>query len=121
MSYQVGVACFATMAGAGSATCSQFTPITSLVENGAVIRTVSCSSADPTTGVLNLQISSTPVDGSPSTITHASQPVTFADCLWPHYVNGGLQVFAVLLGIVVTVKAWGYLQVFLDSHAKGNE
>lgn len=121
MSYQVGVACFATLAGAGSATCSQYTPVTALVEHGAVIRTVSCASADPTTGGLNLQITSTPVDGSPGVTAFVSQPIAFADCLWPQYVSGGLQVFAALLGVVVTVKAWGYLQNYLESQARGNE
>lgn len=116
MSYQVGVACYATAADAGAAACAQYTPVTTMVENGAVIRTVSCSTADSTTGALKLQITSTPVDGSPSTTVFVSHPIAFADCMWPKFAEAGVVVFGMLLGIYCTVKAWNYVLDYLDSY-----
>lgn len=100
MSYQVGAACYATLVDAGAAACAQYAPVSTLVHDGAVIRTVSCSSADPTTGALNLHISSTPADGSDATteIT-VQQAITFSDCQQFAWVDAAEVIFASGLGL----------------------
>jgi hypothetical protein len=99
MSYQVGAACYATVVDAGAAACAQYQPVSTLVQDGAVIRTVSCSSADPTTGALNLNISSTPVGGSPGTSATVQQAITFPDCQQFAYVQAAQVIFGSLLGL----------------------
>lgn len=100
MSFQVGAACFATVVDAGAAACAQYQPVSSLVQDGAVIRTVSCSSADITTGALNLTVSSTPVDGSTgATAITVQQAITFPDCQQAVYVQAAQVIFGACLGL----------------------
>jgi hypothetical protein len=97
MSYQVGSACFATVVEAGGAACAAFAPVSTLVSNGTVLRTVSCSSADLSTGALNLQITSTPVDGSATTTATISQVISYPDCKQADYVAAGEVILGALL------------------------
>lgn len=99
MSFQVGAACFATVVDAGAAACAQFQPVSTLVQDGAVIRTVSCSSADPMTGALNLNISSTLVDGSATSAVAVQQSITFSSCQHAIYVQAASVVFGSVLGL----------------------
>ncbi|MDK6078350.1 hypothetical protein [Massilia varians] len=100
MSYQVGAACYATVVDAGAAACAQYAPVSSLVQDGAVIRTVSCSSADPTSGALFLHISSTPSDGlGQTTSVTVKQSISFPDCQQSAYVQAAQVVFGACLGL----------------------
>ena len=103
MSFQVGAVCFATVVDAGAAACAQYQPVSTLVQDGAVIRTVSCSSADPVTGALNLTISSTPVDGSQGAVGTVQQAISFSDCQQAAYVQAASVIFASALGVWVVV------------------
>lgn len=99
MSFQVGAACFATVVDAGAAACAQYQPVSTLVQDGAVLRTVSCSSADPSTGALNLNITSTPVDGSASSSAIVQQAISFSDCQEAAYVQAASIYFGAALGL----------------------
>jgi hypothetical protein len=67
MSLQVGASCYASAADAGRAACSQFSPMLHVGETTA--RTISCTSADATSGALNLKIVSTDLASSAVTVT----------------------------------------------------
>lgn len=99
MSYQVGAACYATLVDAGTAACAAYAPVSQLVQDGAVIRTVSCTSADPLTGALNLHISSSPIDGSTATSASVQQAITFPDCQQFAWVEAAEVLFAACLGL----------------------
>lgn len=103
MSYQVGAACYATLVDAGTAACAAYAPVSQLVQDGAVIRTVSCSGADASTGALNLTITSTPVDGSASSSAVVQQAITYSDCQQFAWVQAGETVIAALLGLVLVI------------------
>lgn len=103
MSLQVGLSCYATPVDAGVAACSAFAPLSGLVTNGAVLRTVSCVSADQATGALNLQITSTPVDGSAGTVAYVSQSVSYPQCNQADYVAAGEIVFGAFLALWCSV------------------
>jgi len=109
MSYQVGAACYATVVDAGGAACAAYAPVSTLVHDGAAVRTVSCTSADPSSGALNLQISTTPVDGSPGTVSTVSQPIAFPPCTQADYVLAAETIVAALLAAWVVV--WGVNEV----------
>lgn len=99
MSYQVGAACYATLVDAGTAACAAYAPVSQLVQDGAVIRTVSCSGADLSTGALNLTITSSPVDGSPATTAFVQQAITYPDCQQFAWVDAAETVFGACLGL----------------------
>lgn len=99
MSYQVGAACYATIVDAGGAACAQYAPVSGVVENGAVVRTVSCTSVDLTTGALNLQITSTPVDGSPSSTRTVAQSISYPPCIYSDYVQAAEVIFGSVLAV----------------------
>lgn len=99
MSYQVGAACYATLVDAGTAACAAYAPVSQLVQDGAVIRTVSCSGADATTGALNLSITSTPVDSGPGSTVIVQQAITYSDCQQFAYVDAAKVIFASALGL----------------------
>lgn len=99
MSYQVGAACYATLVDAGTAACAAYAPVSQLVQDGAVIRTVSCSGADSSTGALNLTITSSPVDGSPSSSAVVQQSITYPDCQQFAWVEAAEVIFASGLGL----------------------
>jgi hypothetical protein len=101
MSYQVGAACYGTLVDAGIAACAQYSPVSTLVQDGAVIRTVSCSGADPSTGALNLTITSTPVDGSLGTSATVQQAITYSECQQFAYIEAAEVVFGAVLGLWV--------------------
>lgn len=103
MSYQVGAACYATLVDAGTAACAAYAPVSQLVQDGAVIRTVSCSGADAVTGALNLNITSTPVDGGTASTTAVQQAITYPDCQQFAYVDAAKVVFASGLGLWVVI------------------
>ncbi len=114
MSYQVGAACFATVVEAGGAACAAYAPVSTLVENGAVVRTVSCTSADQTTGALRLQITSTAVDGSPGTSTIVSQLISYPDCREGDYVAAAEILVGATLACWATVWGLNAIRNFLD-------
>lgn len=99
MSYQVGAACYATRVDAGAATCAAYAPVSQLVQDGAVIRTVSCSGADSSTGALNLTITSTPVSGGLPSVAVVQQAITFPDCQQFAWVDAAEVIFAACLGL----------------------
>lgn len=103
MSYQVGSACYATLVDAGGAACSAYSPVSGLVENGAKLRTVSCTSSDASTGALNLQITTTAVDGSGSTTATVSQLISFPTCSQGDYLAAGEMIFGAILAVWAAV------------------
>jgi len=109
MSYQVGGACYATTVEAGAAACAAYAPVSTLVEDGAVIRTVSCLSADTSSGSLNLQVSSTPISGGASSTSTVQQQIAFPECRQQDYVVAGEVVFAAILA--AWVGCWGLWKI----------
>lgn len=106
MSLQVGLACYATPAQAGGAACSNFTPVTTLVADGTILRTVSCGSADPDSGALNLTVTSSPVAGGSSSAVVVQQVLEYPDCQYAAYADAWKVVFGAVLGLVVMVYVW---------------
>lgn len=107
MSYQVGPVCFSSVGAAGGAACASFVPVTTLVMDGTVIRTVSCASSDLQTGALNLQISSKPVDGGTESIAYVSQTVAFPNCMHDAYYKAFMSISgAVISAFVICWCLW---------------
>ncbi len=116
MSYQVGSACFSNPVQAGRAACAAFTPLSSLVLGGTVLRTVSCTSADSSSGHLNLQITSTTLDGSSSTTSIIAQSVSYSDCKQSDYVAAGESIFGAVLAAWAICYAPYVIMRFLNSY-----
>lgn len=114
MSYQVGAACYATVVEAGGAACAAYAPVSTLVLDGAAVRTVSCTSADPSTGALKLQISTTPVDGSAGTSTVVSQSIAFPECTQGDYVAAAEIIFGAVLAAWALVWGLNAVRRYLD-------
>ena len=114
MSYQVGAACYATVVEAGGAACAAYAPVSTLVLDGAAVRTVSCTSADLTTGALLLHISTSPIDGSVGTSTVISQSVAFPNCIQGDYVAAAEAVFGALLAGWALVWGMNAVRRYLD-------
>lgn len=114
MSYQVGVACYATIVDAGSAACAAYAPVSMLVQGGAAVRTVSCTSADPITGALNLQISTSPVDGSGITSALISHPIAFPECIQGDYFAAGEVIFSAVLAGWALIWGVNAVRSYLD-------
>lgn len=114
MSYQVGAACYATVVDAGSAACAAYAPVSTLIQDGTVVRTVSCFSADASTGALNFQISSTPVDGSASTIATVSQAISFPVCSQGDYVAAAEVVAAAMLAAWAAAYGLNAIRRYID-------
>ena len=109
MAFQVGASCYATAVDAGSAACASYGQVSHLVADGGIVRTVSCTAVDPSSGALSMQIVSTPVDGSPSTTAYVSQLVAFPACIQTDYVAAFEVIFGALLALAVMV--WGPVQI----------
>ena len=109
MSYQVGAFCFATAADAGAAACARFEPVTSIVDSGATVRSVSCESFDISTGALNLEITSSPVAGGSSTYSTISQQIAFAPCQESVYLDAAEAISGLVLAAYFS--AWGMLKI----------
>lgn len=114
MSYQVGAACYATVVDAGVAACAAYAPISTLVSNGAVIRTISCTSADAVTGALKLQITSTPVSGGASTIAQVKQVISYSPCVQSDYVAAAELIFAAILSVWAALYGVNAIRRYLD-------
>lgn len=114
MSYQVGAACYATVVDAGVAACAAYAPISNLVSNGAVIRTISCTSADAVTGALNLRVTSTPISGGASTVTQVKQVISYSPCVQGDYVAAGELIFASVLTVWAAAYGVNAIRRYLD-------
>lgn len=114
MSYQVGAACYATVVDAGGAACAAYAPVSTLVSNGAILRTVSCTSADSTTGALNLQITSTPVDGSATTTAIISQVISYSHCTQADYVAASELIVGALLAVWASLYGLNEIRKYLN-------
>lgn len=114
MSFQVGFACYADLASAGAAACSQFTPVTSVTGGvGGAVYNASCQSSD-SSGVLTLKIITSPNNGdAPFYTNNTIQPV-YNNCMWPDYVDAGLTIFVALLSVFFA--AWGVYQLYSMLH-----
>lgn len=118
MSYQVGLSCYATLVHAGGAACAAYTPVSTLVADGSILRTVSCQSADSSSGALNLTILSTPVDGSPATSSTVAQVLTYPSCTHGDYVAAVQVIIGAALAAWVLVWSVNAIRNFLD-HQRG--
>jgi hypothetical protein len=97
MSLQVGASCYASAADAGRAACSQFSPMLHVGETTA--RTISCTSADATSGALNLKIVSTDLASSAVTVTTTQQLQDYPPCVIQDYVDSLEVVAAAVLAV----------------------
>jgi hypothetical protein len=134
MSYQVGKACYASKADAGSAACVAFSPVTTIVPgvhlpetvcdlhgctttytvSPTYIRTVSCQNADQN-GALNLSVIATEVNSSvPFQSSTVSQVISFPACEQQDYVFAAQSIFGALLVVWVSVYCLNYIRKFLD-------
>lgn len=108
MSLQVGMSCYSTAAQAGRAACSQYQPLSTI--NGNILKTVSCSSADTSTGALHLDIVTTDTSTSSVSSVQVSQQITFSDCVNQDYIDAAAIIFPALLAVyVVWICGWKML------------
>ena len=109
MSYQVGAFCYASLADAGSAACASFAPVTSIVNGGASITTVSCQSSTDA-GALNLMIVTNPTDGSSGMSVRAvTQYIVYQPCQEAKYWDAGFTVGGYVLALLcVCVPLWRF-------------
>ena len=109
MSYQVGAFCYASLADAGSAACASFAPVTSIVNGGASITTISCQSATDA-GALNLMSVTNPTDGSSGMSVRAvTQYVAYQPCQEAKYWEAGFTIVGAVLGLVcISVPLWRF-------------
>lgn len=120
MSYQVGPVCYSTVVHAGGAACAAFNPVTTLTNDGTVVRTVSCSGVDQDTGALLLLVSSKAVDNSTETSTTMTQTVAFADCQYPAFVKAGMAISGALLSAVVIAWCWWKVADFINNTGRAD-
>ena len=114
MSYQVGFACYADLASAGAAACSQFQPVTSVTGGtGGAVLNATCQSSD-SSGVLTLKIITSPINGDTPFYTNNTISPVYNNCTWPEYVDAGLTIFVALLGVYFA--AWGVYQLYNMLH-----
>ena len=114
MSYQVGLACYADLSSASSATCSQFSPVTSVTggSGGAVVQ-ASCSSANDF-GVLTLKIVSSPINGDAPSVSYNTITPVYHPCQYSEYMDA-----VIAIGVAVAcvwAACWGVYQLYKMMH-----
>lgn len=119
MSYQVGAACYTTPGYAGGAACAAFTPVTSFIQDGSAVRTVSCLSADSQSGALNLQISTKPVDG-PEVIAYVSQSFAFPECNNNYLIKSSFAMVGLAITTFMLVYVFWKFSSYL-SHGRADD
>lgn len=101
MSYQVGLFCYSNLSEAGQAACVSFSPVSSMIDSGKYLRTISCQSASPITGALQLRVITTPLDGSGMTSTSTvEQSIAFPECQYQKYVDASEIIVGALLACI---------------------
>jgi regulator of PEP synthase PpsR (kinase-PPPase family) len=100
MSLQVGSFCYADAVAAGRAACSQFQPVSHISDT--VASTLSCSSADATTGALNLSIVSTNLSTMVVTTSTTQQLQDYMSCVLGDYMDFFGTIFAALMLLYLT-------------------
>lgn len=101
MSYQVAGSCYGTVPDAGAAACAAFAPVTQVSD--AFVRTVSCGSAAVDSGALNLTVTTTPVDGQPSTVAIVQQQIAFPVCQQQDQIDAYLYLFGAALAAAAAI------------------
>ena len=108
MSLQVGNTCYLSPVDAGAAACSQFSPISTI--NSVSVKQVTCSSADATTGALNLFVTSTDLTTNVTTSQTVQQVLSFPPCIQTDYFDAFEVVFGAVLGLyVIWLCSWKLL------------
>jgi hypothetical protein len=97
VSLQVGSSCYASPADAGRAACSQFSPMLHVGDTTA--RTITCTSADASTGALNLKIVSTDLASSAVSVTTTQQLQDYPPCVQQDYIDSLEVVAGAFLGL----------------------
>lgn len=119
MSLQVGASCYATAVDAGRAACSQFQPLTSF--NTTHVKSVTCTSSNPTTGTLNLNIVTTEISSGASSSVAVIQTLTYPPCVQSDYMEAAGIIFAALMAAYIVwfcgVKILSYLGWSRGDHA----
>jgi hypothetical protein len=119
MSLQVGSACFANPVDAGAAACSAFLPVSAVSADGSQVRTVSCGSADPSTGALILNVATVgTTSGATSTSSTVSQLQAFPSCTQQDYVDAYQSIFLAVLGVLAVCLGPWWLHRILTTNAR---
>lgn len=101
MALQVGALCYASAIEAGRAACSQFNSVTTI--SGNEIKTVTCSSADPMTGALQLSIATTNTNTQNTTTQIVAQPLNYPPCIVQDYIDA---IGVIISGLLVVFIVW---------------
>ncbi len=107
MSYQVGLSCYATVPDAGQAACASFVPVSSI--NGDVLTSITCESADSSSGALNLHVVLTSLSSGGSSFSTVQEIPAFPSCVNGDYLAASEQITGALLSFSVVV--WGAWKV----------
>ena len=112
MSLQVGTSCYATAVDAGRAACSQFEPVSTI--SGSIVKTVSCSSSDPSTGALILDINSIDSSTNAASSVQVTQNISFPPCVQQDYIDAAEVIAGSLLAFWVVGYAGYKIMALLD-------
>jgi hypothetical protein len=124
MSVQVGFFCYATPVEAAAAACASFPPVSTMTPAGDLVLTTSCQGVNPDTGALQLQIASTPTNGTQSTYRTVEQLPAFPPCQHQEYLDAFSSIFwAFVTVIVVPYCLYKMYQRMLDfrNGQRGND
>ena len=114
MSLQVGSSCYASAVDAGRAACSQFQTIATI--NGNILKTVSCSSSDISTGALVLDVVTTDTTTAVTSTVQVNQLVTFPPCVEGDYIVAAEIIAGALLALWVIGYSGHKLIQFLSTN-----
>lgn len=124
MSYQVGSACYATLADAGAAACVLFTPVSSVsvVSKTTTIKTITCKSSS-SSGVLNLLVSTNDSTISANGLTYSyksstllvPQTISYQLCTEGDYLVAFELIIGSVLSFWAVIYCWNLIRNFLDS------
>lgn len=112
MSLQVGFACYADAGSAGAASCSQFGTQISTLSSGQ-IQSLSCLSADPSTGALTIQSATASVGASPVVATTVIQPV-YQPCMYGDWMAAGTTIFFACMAVWAVWYGWKRTESLLN-------
>jgi hypothetical protein len=113
MALQVGGSCYATVVDAGAAACAEYNQAGFM--DATNIYTTTCTSANATTGVLNLSVITTKISTNVSTVKALTVSPAYPPCNEPAHLaayetifGGVLALFAICYGGYKVISFLGY-------------
>ena len=118
MSLQVGRFCYASPVDAGAAACAQYAPVSEIVNSGLDLKTVSCSGSDPVTGALLLDVTTTPLDGSPGVSSAITHQISYSPCQETDYLAAFQTLAGTALGAFFVCYGIWRVYKFITSNSR---